>query len=72
MANVVDGNTNWPCTLNGITAANITVTMAGNNGLNAVCTGPARKGTVQDGGNAYPVRLPGNFQGGTLIVTFNR
>jgi hypothetical protein len=73
MANVVDGATNWPCHSVRISDTNITVTMAGNNGLNAVCAGAARPGSVQnDDGNAYAVRLPGSFQGGTLDVTFRR
>ncbi len=73
MANVVDGINNWPCTLDGVvTETTITVTMDGDHGLNAVCSGAARNGTVQHAGIAYDVRLPGSFEGGTLIVTFRR
>jgi hypothetical protein len=72
MANVVDGARNWPCMLNGVTDSAITVTIAGDNGLNAVCAGVARNGGVQDDGREYNVKLPGSFQAGTRIVTFKR
>lgn len=70
MDQVIDDAQAWPCTVSGITDSQVTVQMAGNNGLNAVCTGPSRVGQVDCAGNLYPVNLPGAFEG--MIVTFRR
>jgi|GEM_PF-6008232 hypothetical protein len=72
MGNVVDAQNNWPCQNVNINPQTVTVTMPGDQGLNAVCTGQARNGQVQFQGNGYNVRLPGSFQAGSRIVTFRR
>jgi hypothetical protein len=72
MGNVVDGPNNWPCNNVQINQQSVIVTMAGDNGLEAVCTGQARDGRVQFQGNAYDVTLPGNFEANSRRVTFRR
>lgn len=70
MDQVIDGGQAWPGNVLGITAEQIQVQMLGNNGLNAVCSGPARQGQVDQNGNLYAVSLPGAFEG--MNVTFRR
>lgn len=70
MEEVIDGANRWPCHILGITPNNIQVQMLGDNGLNAVCSGPARGGQVDQAGNLYAVTLPGTFEG--MNVTFRR
>jgi len=70
MDQVIDGGHAWPCNVLGITAEQIEVQMLGNNGLNAVCTGPVRAGQVDQGGRLYTVILPGAFE--EMNVTFRR
>lgn len=60
MNEVVDQGQHWPANVLAVTNNNITVTMAGENGFNAVMAGNARVGTVADAQrNVYNVRLPG-------------
>ncbi len=70
MEEVIDGANRWPCNILGITPEQVQVQMLGENGLNAVCSGPARHGQVDQSGNLYAVSLPGAFEG--MNVTFRR
>jgi hypothetical protein len=73
MAQVIDSGQSWLCNIpdGGVGETHITVTMIGEQGLNAVCTGAARAGQVIDDlQNAYAVTLPGSFSG--LNATFRK
>ncbi len=71
MDEIIDGNHGWPVTTGRITTQHVKVTMAGNQGFQAVTGANARQGQARITGNLYNIELPG-LQAGGLDVEFRR
>lgn len=71
MNEIIDAAQHWPMQNPRVAQQQIRVTMTGQNGLNAVCSGQDRIGQAVVNGNAYSIKLPG-LQGGGLDAEFTR
>lgn len=71
MNEIIDAGQHWPMQNPRVAQQQIRVTMAGQNGLNAVSSGQNRIGQAIVNGNVYQIQLPG-LQGGGLDAEFTR
>ncbi|WP_199051908.1 hypothetical protein [Aquitalea sp. ASV15] len=71
MNEIIDAGRHWPMLNPRVAQQQIRVTMAGQNGLQAVSSGKPRMGQAVVNGNVYPIHLPG-LQGGGLDAEFTR
>eukprot|EP01122_Echinamoeba_exundans_P016063 TRINITY_DN8030_c0_g1_i1.p1 TRINITY_DN8030_c0_g1~~TRINITY_DN8030_c0_g1_i1.p1 ORF type:complete len:384 (-),score=97.94 TRINITY_DN8030_c0_g1_i1:392-1543(-) len=69
---VTDAGHQWPAHFVADTGSTIIVTMAGDNGFNAVCNGAPRAGSVTWNNAAHNVRLPGAWDPRTRQVTLRK